>query len=239
MHFTKELKSNPLLIFLLALLSIVVETFSEESVSKIDPMDHLRGRRLSESARQLVSMCNGMAEMGLSYEAARLLKSTSVYSTNEETSKEAKRIMISWRINEMEINDANADSIRKTIRITLNRNRSALLDYKRAQTLLKAGQTKQAAKIIAKAKQVELHGESKEAQRRILSELNLRQELLDNANNQKSLESLMSRSMEVSKFNEISEFLRTVHPESGNVMRSLISKIFPESAQIDNRRNSE
>ena len=32
----------------------------------------------------------------------------------------------------MEINYANADSIRKTIRITLNRNRSALLDHKRA-----------------------------------------------------------------------------------------------------------
>jgi len=239
MHFTKELKSNPLLIFLLALLSIVVETFSEESVSKIDPMDHLRGRRLSESARQLVSMCNGMAEMGLSYEAARLLKSTSVYSTNEETSKEAKRIMISWRIHEMEINDANADSIRKTIRITLNINRSALLDHKRVQTLLKVGQTKQAAKIIAKAKQVELHGESKELQRRILSELNIRQELLDNANDQKSLESLMLRSVEVSKLKETSEFLRTAHPESGNVMRNLILKIFPESAQIDNRRNSE
>ena len=59
-----------------------------------NPMDHLRGRRLSESARQLVSMCNGMAEMGLSYEAARLLKSTSVYSTNEETSKEAKVFLL-------------------------------------------------------------------------------------------------------------------------------------------------
>ena len=116
----------------MALLSIVFKTFTEESVSKIDPMDHLRGRRLSESTRQLVSICNGMAEMGVSYEAARLLKSTSVYSTNEETSKEAKRIMISWRIHEMEINYANADSIRKTIRITLNRNRSALLDHKRA-----------------------------------------------------------------------------------------------------------
>ena len=36
----------------------------------------------------------------------------------------------------MEINYANADSIRKTIRITLNRNRSALLDHKRLQSTI-------------------------------------------------------------------------------------------------------
>ena len=239
MNSEKKPKFKPLVILLLASLSIVVETFSEDSISKIDPMDHLRGRRLSESTRQLVGMCNGMAEMGLSYEAARLLKSTSAYSSNKETSEEAKRILISWRINEMEINDANADSIRKIIRKTLNRNRSALLDHKRVQTLLTVGRTGQAAKIIANAKQVELYGESKEAKRRILNELNLKQEALDKANDQKSLESLMIRSMKISKLNDISEFLRTAHPESGNAMRTLIRKVYPETPQMDNQRNRE
>ena len=119
MNSKKGLSIKPLVILILALLTIVVEAFPEDSISKIDPMDHLRGRRLSESTRQLVRMCNSMAEMGLSYEAARLLKSASVYSKNKETSEEAKHILISWRINEMEINDANADSIRKKIRKTL------------------------------------------------------------------------------------------------------------------------
>tara|TARA_B100000902_G_scaffold247969_1_gene234653 strand:+ start:11893 stop:14130 length:2238 start_codon:yes stop_codon:yes gene_type:complete len=239
MNSEKKQRINPLVILLLALLSIAVETFSNDSISKIDPMDHLRGRRLSERARQLVSICNSMAEMGLSYEAARLLKSTSIYSSNKETSEEAKRILTSWRINELEINDVNADSIRKTIRKTLNRNRSALLDHKRVQTLLTAGRTSQAAKIIANAKQVELFGESKEAQLRILNELNLKQEVLNKAKDQNSLESLMSKSMEITKLNDISEFLRTAHPESGNAMRTLIRKVYPETAQMDSQRNRE
>ena len=207
MNSKKSLSIKPLVILIFALLTIVVEAFPEDSISKIDPMDHLRGRRLSESTRQLVRMCNSMAEMGLSYEAARLLKSASVYSKNKETSEEAKHILISWRINEMEINDANADSIRKKIRKTLNKNRSALLDHKRVQTLLTIGRITQAAKVIANAKQVELFGESKESQRRLLNELNIKQETLDRAIDQKSLKSILKRSMEISRLNEISEFL--------------------------------
>lgn len=239
MNSKKSLSIKPLVILILALLTIVVEAFPEDSISKIDPMDHLRGRRLSESTRQLVRMCNSMAEMGLSYEAARLLKSASVYSKNKETSEEAKHILISWRINEMEINDANADSIRKKIRKTLNKNRSALLDHKRVQTLLTIGRITQAAKVIANAKQVELFGESKESQRRLLNELNIKQETLDRAIDQKSLKSILKRSMEISRLNEISEFLRTAHPESGNAMRTLIRKVYPETAKIDSERNRE
>jgi spore coat protein CotH len=239
MNSKKSLSIKPLVILILTLLTIVVEAFPEDSISKIDPMDHLRGRRLSESTRQLVRMCNSMAEMGLSYEAARLLKSASVYSKNKETSEEAKHILISWRINEMEINDANADSIRKKIRKTLNRNRSALLDHKRVQTLLTVGRITQAAKVIANAKQVELFGESKESQRRILNELNIKQETLDKAIDQKSLKSILKRSMEISRLNEISEFLRIAHPESGNAMRTLIRKVYPETAKIDSERNRE
>ena len=239
MNSKKGLSIKPLVILILALLTIVVEAFPEDSISKIDPMDHLRGRRLSESTRQLVRMCNSMAEMGLSYEAARLLKSASFYSKNKETSEEAKHILISWRINEMEINDANADSIRKKIRKTLNRNRSALLDHKRVQTLLTVGRITQAAKVIANAKQVELFGESKESQRRILNELNIKQETLDKAIDQKSLKSILKRSMEISRLNEISEFLRTAHPASGNAMRTLIRKVYPETAKIDSERNRE
>ncbi len=223
----------------LCLLSIIVEPLAKDNISKIDPMDHLRGRRLSEINSSLVRTARSMAEMGLSYEAARLLKSTSRYSPEKEIAIEAERTLKSWGVFEMKLSDANAQSVRNTIRKTLDKNRKALLDHKHVQTLLAVGQANQAARIIANAKNVEFFGESKEAQRRILNDININQEAFNNADDQKALEALMKQSIEISKLNDASEFLRTAHPESGNAMRSLIRKIYPETTQMESQRNRE
>ncbi|MBK27605.1 MAG: hypothetical protein CMO77_02100 [Verrucomicrobiales bacterium] len=223
----------------LCLLSIIVEPLAKDNISKIDPMDHLRGRRLSEINSSLVRTARSMAEMGLSYEAARLLKSTSRYSPQKEIAIEAERTLKSWGVFEMKLSDANAQSVRNTIRKTLDKNRKALLDHKHVQTLLAVGQANQAARIIANAKNVEFFGESKEAQRRILNDININQEAFNNADDQKALEALMKQSIEISKLNDASEFLRTAHPESGNAMRSLIRKIYPETTQMESQRNRE
>ena len=95
----------------------------------------------------------------------------------------SKRILESWGVHEIEINDANAGTIRSAIRGTLNRNRAALLNHKRVETLIAVGKTTQAAKIISDARKVKLTGESRDQQRRILNDLNLEREALNKANN--------------------------------------------------------
>lgn len=228
-------------LFLLATVAcwMAVDVIAQETTSKIEPMDHVRGRRLSERVGQVVGMARGMAEMGLGYEAARLLKSTAKYSPDKERANEAKRILESWGVHEMEIKDANAETIRTTIRETLSRSRKALLDHKHVETLVAVGQTSKAAELISGAKQIELTGESKEARRRILNDLNLSEESLNKTNDTEALETLMNRSSEISKLQDISEFLRTAHPDSGNAMRSFIRQLYPETARMADQRNRD
>ena len=164
------------------------KSFAAETTSKIEPMHHIRGQLLSERLRQVVELARGMAEMGLGYEAARLLKSTETYSLDEERVADAKRILETWGIHEIEINHSNAETIRSAIREILTRNRKALLDHKRVQTLVTVGRTSKAAKLISGAKQVKLTGESKEARRRILNGLNLSEESLSKTNDTEALE---------------------------------------------------
>ena len=202
-------------------------------------MDHVRGRRLTERVGQLVGTARSMAEMGLGYEAARLLKSAARYSPDKDQAEEAKRILESWGVHEMELNDANAKTIRSTIRDTLNRNRAALLDHKRVETLVAVGQTTEAAKLIGDAREINLTGESREQKQRILNDLNLDRDALKNANDTKALESLLARSRDISRLREISEFLRTAHPDSGNAMRSLIRQVYPETTRMQEQRDSE
>ena len=94
--------------------------------------------------------------MGLGYESARLLKSAAKYSPDKGRADEAKRILESWGIHEMEINDTNAGTIHSTIRGTLNRNRAALLNHKRVETLIAVGETTQAAKLISDSRKVKI-----------------------------------------------------------------------------------
>ena len=169
LHFAKSCRS----LFTIFASWTVLETCTAENTSKIEPMDHIRGRRLVERVEQLVDTARRMAEMGLGYEAARLLKSAAKYSPDKGRAEEAKRILESWGVHEMDINDANAGTIRRTIRGTLNRNRAALLNHKRVETLIAVGKTTQAAKIISDARKVKLTGESRDQQRRILNDLNL------------------------------------------------------------------
>ena len=218
---------------------ITFNSFAAETTSKIEPMQHIRGQLLSERLRQVVELARGMAEMGLGYEAARLLKSTETYSLNEERVADAKRILETWGIHEIEINHSNAETIRSAIREIITRNRKALLDHKRVQTLVSVGRTSKAAKLISGAKQVELTGESKEARRRILNGLNLSEESLSKTNDTEALETLMNRSREISKLQDISEFLRTAHPDSGNAMRSFIRQLYPETARMADQRNRD
>ena len=78
--------------------------------------------------------------MGLGYEAARLLKSASKYSPDKGRAEEAKRILESWGVHEMDINDANVGTIRRTILGTLN--------HKRVETLIAVGKTTQAPRSL-------------------------------------------------------------------------------------------
>ena len=217
----------------------VLETCTAENTSKIEPMDHIRGRRLVERVEQLVDTARRMAEMGLGYEAARLLKSAAKYSPDKGRAEEAKRILESWGVHEMDINDANAGTIRSTILGTLNRNRAALLNHKRVETLIAVGKTTQAAKIISDARKVKLTGESRDQQRRILNDLNLEREALNKANNSEALEALMNRSRDISRLRDVADFLRTAHPDSGNAMRKFIRQVYPETTRMQEQRDNE
>ena len=212
---------------------------ANENIFNIEPMDHLRGRRLAERVEQIIGIARNMAEMGLGYEAARLLKSASKYSQNRDRSNEAKEILKSWGVITIELNDANANTIRTTIRRSLNRNRAALLDHKRVETLIAVGQITEAAKLIGDAKKVNLTGESRDQQRRILNDLNLEWDSLEKANDTESLESIMNRSKDISRLRDISDFLRTAHPDSGNAMRTLIQQLFPETTRMQSQRDNE
>jgi len=177
--------------------------------------------------------------MGLGYEAARLLKSAAKYSPDKDRAEEAKRILESWGVHEIEINDANAGTIRSAIRGTLNRNRAALLNHKRVETLIAVGKTTQAAKIISDARKVKLTGESRDQQRRILNDLNLEREALNKANNSEALEALMNRSRDISRLRDVADFLRTAHPDSGNAMREFIRQVYPETTRMQEQRDNE
>ena len=114
--------------------------------------------------------------------------------------------------------DANAGTIRSAIRGTLNRNRAALLKHKRVETLIAVGKTTQAAKT-SDARKVKLTGESRDQQRRILNDLNLEREALNKANDLElsSVDESQSRYLEAGY---AADFLRTAHPDSGNVASS-------------------
>ena len=235
LHFAKSCR----LLFTIFASWTVLETCTAENTSKIEPMDHIRGRRLVERVEQLVDTARRMAEMGLGYEAARLLKSAAKYSPDKGRAEEAKRILESWGVHEIEINDANAGTIRSAIRGTLNRNRADLLNHKRVETLIAVGKTTQAAKIISDARKVKLTGESRDQQRRILNDLNLEREALNKANNLEALEALMNRSRDISRLRDVADFLRTAHPDSGNAMRKFIRQVYPETTRMQEQRDNE
>ena len=67
LHFAKSCR----LLFTIFSSWTVLETCIAENTSKIEPMDHIRGRRLVERVEQLVDTARRMTEMGLGYEAAR------------------------------------------------------------------------------------------------------------------------------------------------------------------------
>ena len=89
LHFAQSCR----LLFTIFASWTVLETCTAENTSKIEPMDHIRGRRLVERVEQLVDTARRMAEMGLGYESARLLKSAAKYSPDKGRAEEAKRIL--------------------------------------------------------------------------------------------------------------------------------------------------
>ena len=221
------------------LTACTLPAMAEETPSTIDPMDHVRGRRLSERMGQLVPFSRGMAEVGLGYEAARLLRAVIAHSPDGDQAREATQILKSWGIDQLEFTDTNAATINRTIREHLVRNRQALIDHKRMETLLAIGRTGEASKLMEAALAIELTGESKEMQQRILAGLSLSALELREARGTDAIEAHLARGATISRLGDMAEFLRSAHPDSGDAMTALVKKVYPESERREQARNSE
>ena len=225
---------------LTALLTACAATaMAEGAPSAIDPLDYVRGQRLSERVGQLVPFSRGMAEVGLGYEAARMLKAVISHSPDGDQANEANQLLKSWGIDQLDITDTNAAVINGTIRKHLVRNRQALIDLKRVETLLAIGRTGEAAPLVEAALAVELTGESSEIQKNILAGFSLSAQELKEANGTDAIKARLAKSVTINRLADTAEFLRTAHPDSGDAMTVLIKKVYPESQRRAQARSSE
>jgi protein tyrosine phosphatase (PTP) superfamily phosphohydrolase (DUF442 family) len=185
---------------LTALLTACAATaMAEGAPSAIDPLDYVRGRRLSERVGQLVPFSRGMAEVGLGYEAARMLKAVISHSPDGDQANEANQLLKSWGIDQLDITDTNAAVINGTIRKHLVRNRQALIDLKRVETLLAIGRTGEAAPLVEAALAVELTGESSEIQKNILAGFSLSAQELKEAKGTDAIKARLAKSVTINR----------------------------------------